>query len=598
MIKIDNYYSMDNDPGYSTQDDSSFQDLFDQFLNDEPTPLSGTRNDGFEDYHAFDFEFEETEPSESSSAESKILTLQSPSIDTSQVRNQKTFALRTQQMLAQPQPQRAAISSDQLLNLEGKVPPELTQTQAPTSSATTAPTLRRKSKFCTQASKPDPEKKPRSKKASRDMNDQGYNNVQNDGPHGQDWTSRFEQISLRQSVPYLQTPSPRATPTYKDKRPSNIQTLTYTPPSQELLPVTTGSMREQRPSVGSEMSQTSRMVPVALSPTIRATQGHDDISPMTLTHDPQARLSGLPLRHADTWSYSPVSPLNNDGLISPFSPDFVVSPTHIVQPSWLHSVPPSNLESYCYNNADNRSSPHSSNPALSAHAIPNLHPHRLVDYNSFVNEDPSSGYSVAPCSNPFASSCPSGSDFTSPHHSHKHRRGHTVVGISHDGAYKSPLAHTYASPPSSPLQHLLHKPHSLRKTRHTRSQKSLSTLRTPKSASSLKPSTSTSHHPNKSNHTLRTAKSTSSSSTSNTTGTSFGFVNFTPEDKGRILTGVAPSGSSKTKARREMEAAEKKRRSSVAALRAVEAMGGDVERFQREVEGVVGGGGTGVGMGE
>ena len=55
------------------------------------------------------------------------------------------------------------------------------------------------------------------------------------------------------------------------------------------------------------------------------------------------------------------------------------------------------------------------------------------------------------------------------------------------------------------------------------------------------------------------------------------FVNFTPNDSRKILTGVAPSGSSKTKARREKEAMEKRRQLSVAALRAVRAAGGDVE---------------------
>ena len=48
-----------------------------------------------------------------------------------------------------------------------------------------------------------------------------------------------------------------------------------------------------------------------------------------------------------------------------------------------------------------------------------------------------------------------------------------------------------------------------------------------------------------------------------------GFVNFTPEDRKKILTGVAPSGSSKTKARREKEAADKRRRLSQVAVKAV-----------------------------
>ncbi|KAH8599280.1 hypothetical protein B0O99DRAFT_683258 [Bisporella sp. PMI_857] len=55
------------------------------------------------------------------------------------------------------------------------------------------------------------------------------------------------------------------------------------------------------------------------------------------------------------------------------------------------------------------------------------------------------------------------------------------------------------------------------------------------------------------------------------------FVNFTPSDSKKILTGVAPSGSSKTKARREKEAMEKRRKLSQAAVRAVRAAGGDIE---------------------
>ncbi|KAL8798999.1 MAG: hypothetical protein Q9182_006211 [Xanthomendoza sp. 2 TL-2023] len=78
----------------------------------------------------------------------------------------------------------------------------------------------------------------------------------------------------------------------------------------------------------------------------------------------------------------------------------------------------------------------------------------------------------------------------------------------------------------------------------------------------------------KSASTLRTPKSNGSMS--------MGFVNFTPQDSKRILTGVAPSGSSKTKARREQEANEKKRKLSAAVLRAVEEAGGNTEGLRRE----------------
>lgn len=60
-----------------------------------------------------------------------------------------------------------------------------------------------------------------------------------------------------------------------------------------------------------------------------------------------------------------------------------------------------------------------------------------------------------------------------------------------------------------------------------------------------------------------------------------GFVNYGPDDSKRILTGVAPSGSSKTKARREKEARERQRRMNEAAQRAVMEAGGDVSALER-----------------
>ncbi|RAL61359.1 hypothetical protein DID88_009494 [Monilinia fructigena] len=60
------------------------------------------------------------------------------------------------------------------------------------------------------------------------------------------------------------------------------------------------------------------------------------------------------------------------------------------------------------------------------------------------------------------------------------------------------------------------------------------------------------------------------------------FVNYTPDDSRKILTGVAPSGSSKTKARREKEAMEKRRKLSQAALNAIRAAGGDVGSLVEE----------------
>ncbi|KAH8671209.1 hypothetical protein BX600DRAFT_509902 [Xylariales sp. PMI_506] len=61
-----------------------------------------------------------------------------------------------------------------------------------------------------------------------------------------------------------------------------------------------------------------------------------------------------------------------------------------------------------------------------------------------------------------------------------------------------------------------------------------------------------------------------------------GFVNLTPSDSTILMTGVAPSGSSKTKARREKEAAERRKRLNEAAIEAVRAAGGDIEKLAQE----------------
>ncbi|KAK4981579.1 hypothetical protein LTR66_009876 [Elasticomyces elasticus] len=98
-------------------------------------------------------------------------------------------------------------------------------------------------------------------------------------------------------------------------------------------------------------------------------------------------------------------------------------------------------------------------------------------------------------------------------------------------------------------------------------------------SSSPQPPSSTRSRRRSSNH--RRSKSSNFSTPRSPGGaTSSGFVNFTPSDSAKILTGVAPSGSSKTKARREKEAADKRRRLSQAAVRAVVEAGGDLEQLR------------------
>jgi hypothetical protein len=73
-----------------------------------------------------------------------------------------------------------------------------------------------------------------------------------------------------------------------------------------------------------------------------------------------------------------------------------------------------------------------------------------------------------------------------------------------------------------------------------------------------------------------------STPTTQAQGSSIDFVNFTPDDSRKILSGVAPSGSSKTKARREKEAAERTRKLSQAARAAILEAGGDIRALERK----------------
>ncbi|KAF8863635.1 hypothetical protein BDZ45DRAFT_685867 [Acephala macrosclerotiorum] len=91
------------------------------------------------------------------------------------------------------------------------------------------------------------------------------------------------------------------------------------------------------------------------------------------------------------------------------------------------------------------------------------------------------------------------------------------------------------------------------------------------SSSSPSPSP-TSHLPNFAVRKRKNAKNNKPSTPRTPTAAIVDFVNYTPNDSRKILTGVAPSGSSKTKARREKEAAEKRRKLSQAAVRARKGM--------------------------
>ncbi|KAK0517569.1 hypothetical protein JMJ35_000724 [Cladonia borealis] len=581
MLSLDTYLSEDKGFGFSTQEDPC-RDLLEQYLNinDDPTPASESTK-AVAELHEFDFKLdEETESSESCSANTRTSQGNSPPLYPHSLAAQRAIGQRPHRPIVRHHASRTAISSTEYLNLEGGAPSKSDRMKVSSSSSSysAVPTLRRKGRFCvaaaeqTRGQSSNIIRKP-SKEDS--MSRPSYGHVRHESLPYQEWTQRFGQISLQQPPSTPQSSPSRSTGTFRDKRPSNILTSTQTP-SHDRLPK--AKRPEERAPSGSGISRkstpsdTSRLITVGISPTLREWTHQDDeaVSPLTLTDS--ARLHAPPLRHAHTWNYSSVSPL--DGSITPLSPGFSLSPTH-VQPSWLHQHGlPENTTSY-YQNGNTpsqlsaNSSQYSGAPPLTPHTIAGFTPHSLIPqyspYDDFINEDPSGDYSVV------GAGAGAGADTDFPSHAGAGSlRQDTYDNTNKDRELASiPRPSTppdqtddSAAPLNSPLKRHLRSQSKL----HRRSQKSLGHIKQPKSATSLKSP--------KSAGALRSPRSTGQ----------FGFVNLGPNDKSKILTGVAPSGSSKTKARREQEAIEKKRRSSQAALKAVEALGGDVERLKVDLE--------------
>ncbi|KAH7399946.1 hypothetical protein BKA64DRAFT_470032 [Cadophora sp. MPI-SDFR-AT-0126] len=148
----------------------------------------------------------------------------------------------------------------------------------------------------------------------------------------------------------------------------------------------------------------------------------------------------------------------------------------------------------------------------------------------------------------------------------------------------------FSSPHSQPHQHQLHQHqqqhhqhvnHNRQASYHARSrhpQPSTPVRKSRSASSDSEPTSPNCSAPAGFHVRKRKTPKTSQQSTPRTPTTgSVDFVNYTPSDSRKILTGVAPSGSSKTKARREKEALDKRRKLSQAALRAVRAAGGDID---------------------
>jgi hypothetical protein len=162
------------------------------------------------------------------------------------------------------------------------------------------------------------------------------------------------------------------------------------------------------------------------------------------------------------------------------------------------------------------------------------------------------------------------SPFTTPHTTRCSPRRATTPPISPLSMPVSPVRRQNRSP--SRPEHTHHRRKSLHKPGPIRSTAGMAVEDPIPSAGSRARSRSQSKPP----RTPKTPKTP-------TGGFSVDFVNFTAKDSAKLCSDVAPSGSSKTRARREAEAKEKRKKLSEAALKAVSIAGGDVEAVKKAI---------------
>ncbi|MCJ1450933.1 hypothetical protein MMC28_001267 [Mycoblastus sanguinarius] len=564
MLKFNHHPARDKDISYTSQFEDPCDDLFEQYLNQDLSYLADGAG-GAEGFQAFDFAFDEdATSSESYSADSKesnFHSVQSATpVNPHRPQVQRTLPLRSQRTLVRCETPRTEITANELLRLEGKSPPKVYHTKAPSSSSSSsaAPTLRRKSKFYTHRPEVTGCRPQRvSKNPSSEMIRPSYHHRHESASYNE-WTQRFEQISLQQQMSNLQTSPPREATMSQNARPNRATTWDRVS-SQEQPAFERPSTHRSVASNGSngpsatQITGMSSLVSLSDPPSLgdqQPTQSMAFQNDHATAGQEESVKPGFParqLRHPSSWASAPPASVNHD---------FTISPSH-VHPSWLHL--PDNTDSF-YENA----TASQTIPALE-HPVPELSNQGLMiqyaPYGQFVTEEPSVAYNVTQ-----AVTFPSTGAEDYPSHLY------VVDDIDIVGTARpsSPLSRpSSVSPPPPPT------PSKSRHTLKSRRKRSVGALRLPKSMGTLKST--------KSARTLKSPKSAGALKSPKSPG-QFGFVNFTADDSNRILTGVAPSGSSKTKARREQEANDKKRRLSQAALKAIQEAGGDVEKLKAEFD--------------
>ena len=487
-----------------------FSDLFDQYISQESSSSSDNVDEAI-DFGAFDFRLDEDTASNSSFVAEQPLSsfahphgrrLHSSSHNSfSTTRSSDSLLPRRHHRSLYFDKPTAAISGVELLNLEGKLPYQVPAKHLSSLSSVPALPLRRKAKFTPETLRGRNHRisKPvgAATSESPDMMRPSYY-YRHETPSYQEWTQRFEQISLQAPTGNLPlSPPPSATFS------TNVSSSSSKPQHHHRQ----GSFN-QPPSPAQNFGAAQKAIPSPLaSPTF-----FDQQHPAEQVAESQNVSSRL---QAPSWAHSTS---NVDDF------DFTISPRD-VQPDWPQNVLETS-ETYYENISAAQSAPAASHPeaAFSTQGL-------MIDpYGEFVAEDPSVDYFATPM-DPFQMAA---NDVYTP----------TLPQEGSTQRTSTPSSRASSACPSPPPPSAKSPSKARQRSKSSRRKCSASALKSPKSAGAL------------------------------------GFVNFTPSDSQKILTGVAPSGSSKTKARRELEAHEKKRKLSLAVEKVVRDAGGDSEKLR------------------
>jgi len=543
MISFEPFQSENKDLSYSALHQDPHSDSFDQFFNFDS---SQSTNDieAPQSYESFDFGFDDATTSQSYvvGGAGPIIKHPQPISPASIpfVHEEDPQPLRSRRLSKQQEPSSPAISGSQLLSLEGKA---YSTPASPPPSA--APTLRRKGKFCTNGPEPKGRTHRVSKTLSNDMIRASSRNS-HDMSSYQEWTQKFEQISLKASEAGLAMPLSSSTNGAQKMDPSAFN-APFTNPFTHRKTVSENAASPYlfRPTqIMGHSPRTSHPatpgspVQMPVEPGSMAGSYINGMDDFTQNFDNSIRHSRQPA----SWGQAPSGYVRHD---------VTISPGH-VHPSWLHTLP-EKAEAY------------PAQSSLQATGLPEYVPDAAIPYDPYGlhhNPEPSNTYPV----------------YLPPDMASNNRGSSTYTN---GNSAVTNLTHPHTSPPltPSPSPPAQDPPNPGPRSKPQRRRPRLGTLRLPntKSSSTLRSA--------KSGHNLRSPKSAGAlKSPKSINGLKspgeFGFVNFTPDDKRKILTGVAPSGSSKTKARRELEAQDKKRRLSQAAFKAIAEAGGDVEALK------------------